>query len=1477
MDLLDSLQLLRIKEIASEWVDTVWESDFTETDPLDARIEGEVAEYGPDAFRNVYKCLLPFATEHKEVTESVWTLFAENGVPANALVALLSHFVQVAQGRSASVPQRECALQAAALYFLLLEIPGSVANKLFHAVLFDKCLDTVKKSWPQALDSGRKRKKDTAKGSQGDLKGRKRPKPPRSEEAEMEDELEEEEEEEEEVYMSGNDLLRIRESVFCLVKNFFRLLEKFPLKDKPQSVQHCMQIFVDLTGFEPVIGEVMFSETPDVHKMKTLPELAYHGLRLLYSPSHGDRIQTVRRIFHKLLYVILMMSVREGSRPSLLTPTQHVVGARDLAIRFVSHIADELKDAVLPVFRILLQHICAKVADKTDYRTHGAQALVKLLDKMPCAEYASFIEWLYKYSCNKKTQYRVFALDVAMALMERPERAPLSSLPPEQAAFLQHKFLVQVMVFGRCSDKAPTVRSRALSGLAQCLQLQVPSALEGIQELLLSSATRTVLDVNQTNKVDSSEGTRNISETNTHRTAGIFKTIEITNEEDRTIFHSNETIAMLRQRASDENTTVRKSSLQVLMNLLKYKVVPCSPEDLSILQDHCRDPAVSVRKQALQCLTDLLTAQPENNLVQKAWLTGVVPVVLDTESSIQEKALDCLEQTIFRHIKNYSCFSDADCGQRLAWDLLTHLCGESEDLCRYINKAFSAWAKQDKFSSAFINNLISHTNTEHSTAAWLLLSKVAGSATKLNCGKILDAWDNIVSNQAMANSTTCHVLRVIGHIAKHLNEDTKERLIDDIMKWLKSFLAPLMVISACVNTLNSLAQRESVVDTQRVLNQYCGEVVSLCDAYLSKIILSERDQDMDEDRMVKYVFTLGEAALRCPAKIEKRIFLLVQSILATNVSLDTAEGSGELPASQPLSQFKASAMPTAVRAHAFITLGKLCLQHEDLAKKCVPALARELEVSKEVPIRNNVIMVMCDLCVRYTTMVDRYIPKIAACLKDREPLIRKQTLIMLTHLLQEDFVKWKESLFFRFVVVYVDPDPSIASLCEFCLVHLLLKRNPTIFSQNFIECIFHFVGYEKHDKYNKFPQTAREKEVFSLKGAQNKQKRLKIYKFLLDHFTDEQRFSITTKISQNVLAGFVDGLVPLDSDACELLSDTFAVLSLKEMKLSALRSQPEEEVPADDEMAMAHAVMQVAQKKLISHVQKKNFIENVIPIITSLKNLLEEMRIPVLKDLMAYLREMMQDYRSEVKELFAMDKQLAAELEYDMKKYEEQMEREGELEEASDAQEDLRPSPHLSPAPTAATGAQPVQARVLPHNTAAVTASPQATCPATPVFMSPRALGAITGRPRAMSLSTAAVLNSARKAAESMRDQRRKTASSLSSASDGVSTPRGRTASFENCDQPPGSSSSAFVNRAISTPEQTIHNVTFGAGVSYISRSLKSSESELSYSLEKEKDVLCLMSPDKQAPPPRQWKVDSPVNRRSIRILEKKTPLKPKN
>uniref|UniRef100_A0A8C7JL56 Condensin-2 complex subunit D3 n=1 Tax=Oncorhynchus kisutch TaxID=8019 RepID=A0A8C7JL56_ONCKI len=1146
------------------WVDAVWDFEFTETEPLDAAI---VIKNGSKEFKTLYSHLLPYMTdtEYENKRPSVWTVFGDNGVSVKSLVAVLSYFVLGGKSKTASVQQRISALQASSLYLLLLGIPGSVVNKMFHQILFDTCLNTVSNCWPQSLV--KKRKKDTLKSSQADGK---RSKPYRKDDDEMD--VDEDEEQDEEVHFSPQDLLKIREGVVLLVKSLLRLLLKFPLKDEPQSADNCVQVILDSASIYR-----------DIDDMRTMPELAYYGLWLLCSSNHGDEKVSLRRVFHRVLYVILMMSKGESGKPSLMMATQAVLAARDQAIGFVSYVVDELKEPALPFLRILLQHISFRMVDKTDYRTCGAQAVAKLLAKMPCGDYASFIKWLFDYSRQSKVAYRMFALDVSMALLEQPEREANEDVDAELVSFLSHRFLVHNMVFGRRSDASPTVRGHALTCLAQCLELPSMNGTRSIKELFSTSAS--------------------LSHTHLHMHVHMHKA---------------------------PNTSC------AMMGLLKHNVIMLSEGNLTVLSERTRDPALSVKKKALQCLMDLLTAHPENSLVQKAWLRGVVPAVVDAESSVQEKALECLEQTILSQVKSHGSYSYRDSQQTLTWDLLGLLCDHCQDLGRYFSRAFTMWSKQNKFTAAFINNLISHTEAEHAAGAWLLLSKVASSCPRLDYGKILDAWDDL----NVTVTTSCHILCVIGDIGEHLNEDTKSR-----------------IVGGCPTV--KMAPSKLNYALQTFLNQHCGELVSVCEAYLSGVILNENGaQNLNEDLVVKHLYTLGVASLHCPSKVGKRIVLLVQSVLTSSVE-QQSEGSEELACSQPLSQFKASSMPSSVRAHAVITLGKLCLQHEELTRKYLPAFARELELCSELAVRSNVVVVMCDLCVRYTNMVDRYIPNVSACLRDKEPLIRKQTLTMLTNLLQEEFVKWKGSLFFRFIAVLVDSDPTIASLCEYCLVHLLLKKNPVMFSQHFIECIFHFNSYEKHKTYNKFPQVASEKAKFSLKGAQNKERRFTIYRFLLVHFTDAQRFNITIKISQNILACFVDGELPLDGDGAVVLAETFGILSLKEIKLSALSGAAGaggDEPQEDEQMAMAKAVMQVAQKKVVSQVQKKVFIESMIPIIINLKSMLEQKRSPVLKDLMGYLQLTMQDYRSEVKEFFAADEQLAVEMEYNLKMYEKEME-----------------------------------------------------------------------------------------------------------------------------------------------------------------------------------------------------------------------------
>ncbi|MPC70922.1 Condensin-2 complex subunit D3 [Portunus trituberculatus] len=51
-------------------------------------------------------------------------------------------------------------------------------------------------------------------------------------------------------------------------------------------------------------------------------------------------------------------------------------------------------------------------------------------------------------------------------------------------------------------------------------------------------------------------------------------------------------------------------------------------------------------------------------------------------------------------------------------------------------------------------------------------------------------------------------------------------------------------------------------------------------------------------------------------------------------------------------------------ALSVVTLGKMCLQHEEQAKRIIPALSRLLSPSTHPAIKNNILFTLTDMCVR---------------------------------------------------------------------------------------------------------------------------------------------------------------------------------------------------------------------------------------------------------------------------------------------------------------------------------------------------------------------------------------------------------------------------------------------------------------------------------------------------------------------------------
>ena len=430
------------------------------------------------------------------------------------------------------------------------------------------------------------------------------------------------------------------------------------------------------------------------------------------------------------------------------------------------------------------------------------------------------------------------------------------------------------------------------------------------------------------------------------------------------------------------------------------------------------------------------------------------------------------------------------------------------------------------------------------------------------------------------------------------------------------------------------------------------------------------------------------------------MFLLMQSIIFQNfhTSPESEQTSQfqETAIVPPSSQTAASQPPALVfvpsaklQSLSVVTLGKMCLQHEDKAKKIIPAFGQILESSSDPAMKNNMMYVLTDMCVRYASIVDPLLPQMTSCLKDKYFPVRRTTLINLIHLLQEDYLKIRGNgkFFFRLLHTLLDPSEEIRHLTTFYIQQRMLKRFPNIMYTFFAESIFHFNNFTEHSSFNKFTVTEKERQLFDLSGEQKREKRRSLYKFMLENMDDEHRFKTTYKLCQDILNGVVEENIKISPSSLPLIQDAFHCLSSDAIKLASLKTKTNED---DTEADQAGLVLEAGKKALISGVVKKNNIEIIIPIVIALKHKLESARSPLLKDLYIYLRKLMEDYKTEVKEILAADKQLANEIEFDLRRHEqEEQEREERLARERRKSRSNPSSPAGSPARTEGSSRSP--------------------------------------------------------------------------------------------------------------------------------------------------------------------------------------------
>lgn len=618
-------------------------------------------------------------------------------------------------------------------------------------------------------------------------------------------------------------------------------------------------------------------------------------------------------------------------------------------------------------------------------------------------------------------------------------------------------------------------------------------------------------------------------------------------------------------------------------------------------------------------------------------------------------------------------------------------------------------------------------------------------ASLVDSGFVFKYWNRIRDDAEVNVETKLRVLHTVAALVTDMDAKTSKSLFEDLSKRLSSFSVQPSTIQACTQLLVKLTDRMlqiehsgSVTTATRAeaatLNiQWMTSLLAAADAVLAVIVIPS-DQGLPTTAFTNFtsleavLFTVGEVAQFLPkANVPPRLITLLQTFIAstfkgivlkpshkeakkvdsdpsTQATADDSDNAsqatntavdedgeltvkfGRASASQVIKPKGSSVLvpiPASTRALAYVSLGKLCLQDFTLAKTCIAAFARELELSPSSIVRNNVMVVMCDLVVRYSNLVDNYLSKLTVCLRDESEMVRRQTLVMLTTLLQQEFIKLRQgNLFFPLLLTLVDDSEVLRQFAQVSFENVLSKHGGAshVFFSNLIETIFFLNDYRSHPLYNQYPYTARERQIFNLAGGgKNRARRFTIYKLFFDHMEDQHKYQVAFKLCEEVLQNcFLDGSIPFTEEAQNLLYDVLCILTSDEIRLksfssriskangssaagastnsssnNAKLSQAElEAMAADDDIANEKNIE--STKKLVeatgmlaAQVVKRTTIERMVPIFIEVRAYLAKQHSPLLKLVMDYLANLVKEMPEEMAEVLENNPQLATELAYE--------------------------------------------------------------------------------------------------------------------------------------------------------------------------------------------------------------------------------------
>lgn len=985
--------------------------------------------------------------------------------------------------------------------------------------------------------------------------------------------------------------------LLSIVRDIRIMIKQFHFFDEINSLDLIVDLIVDMTRLERTFGNILEQVPTKNLSYGKLAFNAYSVLMDMFNDNCGSTFNVGQKIMY---YVIPGLLVDEQHEMQLSTKQFNAI--RDHHISFIRKLKTNLGVSFDYLLEILLQNLLHRGPDRSELKPRQFQIILEVWRLCPNNVRIKIKYYLFRSVYVGDSKIRIVALEILFKLLSEPEE--IEPDDPQLLPFMsttKHEFIVAV-ILSRFQDPLLTVRAKAFS-LFATLTAGPPTSTAYQTTLAKRVLVDPYLDVNSLDQTlfcikDFFNFYQYVENNMTN--------FDSTNISNLTIYPGVKTLLwVLNVHSRDERAYIRRLSLTLLCNLLLINKKLMEKFYLSLLVISCSDCTMTIRKVVISGLTELILKYPDNQNVLKYWFKGLIHLVGDRDKRIQELAVECMDRVILKNIKPYSTklIHNNDPLDYLPWCVLDNVFNENVGL--YMQCLCEKWHNNGFLTDKLIKDIMTYLgplNHNWTVYSLYLLQLISQQITIKDMSPInqyfdkhCDSWFSDEPSCELNNLHTCGqmVIDILFLNYKSLDKKTSQLLLDKIKVLLFNFKVPVRLISKSLD-LYTVLQSDDTNKRDNNLNNFFQIIYKSIETCMN----------VNNDKInIQQIYTLGDLGIVQNLKIKQNVQQYLLRFLST---------TNKKPS-------------PAVKAVVILTIGKLSIIDEQLAKDTIIYFGAILKDQCHPTLKINALIALADLCLRCTTLVEQAIPEMCVCLKDINLPVKRIALKLLTGLILEDYIKLRDVAFFTLLCMLEDPDCHVRQETSSFIVNYLLIKNKNIMERKLIEVIFHFNGYTG-DQFSGIKNcftTSELKAYFSMEGDSKKASRHCVYRFMLTHMLDDSKLKLMVKIF-NVFEQVVNDANETKYDdvkerAIQVMRDAFWILKAKEMALISGKSR---DYNNDDDAETLEKVTDIAKKELVMNTYKMVMTDYIIPSILKLRDELEKNKTglsTVLNDLHSYL------------------------------------------------------------------------------------------------------------------------------------------------------------------------------------------------------------------------------------------------------------------